>query len=118
MAKRTATGGTSQTAHTEDSARPEEPARTTESAGANGIEQVVRTRLRGLRRAMGLSLDELAARTNLSASTISRIRRDGCLAGTLSSSDPQKEHRTLRLIPPPHPRAAPRWSDIKKAKVT
>jgi transcriptional regulator with XRE-family HTH domain len=38
-----------------------------------GIEQVVRTRLRGLRRAMGLSLDELAARTNLSASTISRI---------------------------------------------
>ena len=37
------------------------------------IEQVVRTRLRALRTTLGLSLDELAARTNLSASTISRI---------------------------------------------
>src|SRR3954447_22473509 len=37
------------------------------------IEQVVRTRLRSLRTTMGLSLDELSARTNLSASTISRI---------------------------------------------
>jgi transcriptional regulator with XRE-family HTH domain len=37
------------------------------------IEQVVRTRLRALRTAAGLSLDELAARTNLSPSTISRI---------------------------------------------
>jgi DNA-binding XRE family transcriptional regulator/mannose-6-phosphate isomerase-like protein (cupin superfamily) len=37
------------------------------------IEQVVRTRLRSLRHALGLSLDELAARANLSASTISRI---------------------------------------------
>ncbi|MCL2730767.1 MAG: XRE family transcriptional regulator [Actinomycetia bacterium] len=37
------------------------------------IEQVVRTRLRGLRSALGLSLDELAARTSLSPSTISRV---------------------------------------------
>lgn len=37
------------------------------------IEQVVRTRLRSLRNTLGLSLDELAARTNLSPSTISRI---------------------------------------------
>lgn len=37
------------------------------------VEQLVRTRLRSLRTTMGLSLDELAARTNLSASTISRI---------------------------------------------
>ncbi|MEL6982016.1 MAG: XRE family transcriptional regulator [Actinomycetota bacterium] len=39
----------------------------------NNIEQVVRTRLRALRQSLGLSLDELAGRTNLSASTISRI---------------------------------------------
>ena len=37
------------------------------------IELVVRTRLRSLRNTLGLSLDELAARTNLSASTISRV---------------------------------------------
>lgn len=37
------------------------------------IEQVVRTRLRSMRTTLGLSLDELAARTNLSPSTISRI---------------------------------------------
>ena len=37
------------------------------------IEQLVRTRLRSLRNTLGLSLDELAARTNLSPSTISRI---------------------------------------------
>lgn len=37
------------------------------------IEHVVRTRLRSLRTTLGLSLDELAARTNLSPSTISRI---------------------------------------------
>lgn len=37
------------------------------------IEQVVRTRLRSLRRTLGLSLDELAARTNLSPSVISRV---------------------------------------------
>ena len=37
------------------------------------IEGLVRQRLRGLRVAMGLSLDDLAARTNLSPSTISRI---------------------------------------------
>lgn len=37
------------------------------------IEQVVRTRLRALRNTLGISLDELAARTNLSPSTISRV---------------------------------------------
>jgi transcriptional regulator with XRE-family HTH domain len=37
------------------------------------IERVVRTRLRSLRNTLGLSLDELAARTNLSPSTISRV---------------------------------------------
>ena len=37
------------------------------------IEQVVRTRLRSLRHTLGLSLDELAERTNLSPSTISRV---------------------------------------------
>lgn len=42
-------------------------------AESGDIEQVVRTRLRALRTAAGLSLDELAARTNLSPSTISRI---------------------------------------------
>ena len=39
----------------------------------NQIEQVVRTRLRSLRNTLGLTLDDLAARTNLSASTISRV---------------------------------------------
>lgn len=39
----------------------------------DNIEAVVRTRLRALRKTLGLSLDELAARTNLSGSTISRI---------------------------------------------
>lgn len=37
------------------------------------IEAVVRTRLRSLRNTLGLSLDELAERTNLSPSTISRV---------------------------------------------
>jgi transcriptional regulator with XRE-family HTH domain len=37
------------------------------------IEQAVRTRLRSLRNTLGLSLDELAARTSLSPSTISRV---------------------------------------------
>ncbi len=37
------------------------------------VERVVRERLRSLRRTLGLSLDELAERTNLSASTISRL---------------------------------------------
>jgi transcriptional regulator with XRE-family HTH domain len=39
----------------------------------NEIEQVVRTRLRSLRTTLGLSLDELATRTKLSPSTISRV---------------------------------------------
>lgn len=42
-------------------------------AERNEIEQVVRTRLRSLRKTLGLSLDELAARTHLSPSTISRV---------------------------------------------
>ena len=37
------------------------------------IESLVRTRLRALRRTLGLSLDELSERANLSPSTISRI---------------------------------------------
>lgn len=37
------------------------------------IEHVVRTRLRSLRTTLGLSLDELAAHTNLGPSTISRV---------------------------------------------
>jgi DNA-binding Xre family transcriptional regulator len=37
------------------------------------IDQAIRTRLRSLRTTLGLSLDELAARTNLSPSTISRV---------------------------------------------
>ena len=37
------------------------------------IEEVVRTRLRSLRTTLGMTLDELAERTNLSPSTISRI---------------------------------------------
>ncbi|MEM7322481.1 MAG: XRE family transcriptional regulator [Actinomycetota bacterium] len=41
-------------------------------SGGN-IEHVVRTRLRALRQSLDLSLDELADRTNVSASTISRI---------------------------------------------
>ena len=43
------------------------------SAEPDSIEQVVRTRLRSLRTTMGLSLDALAERSHLSASTISRI---------------------------------------------
>jgi transcriptional regulator with XRE-family HTH domain len=39
----------------------------------NDIEGIVRTRLRSLRTTLGYSLDELAERTNVSASTISRI---------------------------------------------
>ena len=39
----------------------------------NDIERVVRTRLRSLRNTLGLSLGDLAARANLSASTISRV---------------------------------------------
>lgn len=42
-------------------------------AELNEIENVVRVRLRSLRHTLGLSLDELATRTNLSPSTISRI---------------------------------------------
>lgn len=42
-------------------------------AALSEIEQVVRARLRGLRTTRGLSLDEVAARANLSPSTISRI---------------------------------------------
>jgi quercetin dioxygenase-like cupin family protein len=40
---------------------------------AGEIEQLVRIRLRSLRTSLGLSLDDLAERTSLSASTISRV---------------------------------------------
>lgn len=39
----------------------------------NEIERAVCTRLRTLRKTLGLSLDDLAARTNISPSTISRV---------------------------------------------
>jgi transcriptional regulator with XRE-family HTH domain len=42
-------------------------------AEQSDVDQVVRTRLRSLRHTLGLSLDELAARANLSPSTISRV---------------------------------------------
>jgi transcriptional regulator with XRE-family HTH domain len=42
-------------------------------ARSTDIEQVVRTRLRSLRQTLGLSLDDVAAATNLSPSTISRV---------------------------------------------
>ena len=42
-------------------------------ADLHEIEAVVRARLRSLRHTLGLSLDELGARANLSASTISRV---------------------------------------------
>jgi mannose-6-phosphate isomerase-like protein (cupin superfamily) len=42
-------------------------------ADLNEIEHVVRTRLRSLRKTLGLSLDELAAHANLNPSTISRV---------------------------------------------
>jgi len=42
-------------------------------AEVDAIEQTVRTRLRSLRTTLGLSLDQLAARANLSASTISGV---------------------------------------------
>ena len=44
-----------------------------EMAEGHDIEGVVRTRLRSLRNTLGLTLEELAERTNVSASTISRI---------------------------------------------
>ena len=40
---------------------------------AAGIEDLVRTRLRGLRQANGMSLDDLAAASNVSPSVISRV---------------------------------------------
>ncbi len=43
------------------------------TADLASIEHLVRSRLRSLRTSMGLSLDVLAERTNLSASTISRV---------------------------------------------
>lgn len=42
-------------------------------AELNNIERLVRTRLRTLRRTLGISLEELAGITHLSASTISRV---------------------------------------------
>lgn len=42
-------------------------------AKSGAVEQVVRARLRSLRHTLGMSLEELAAETHLSSSTISRI---------------------------------------------
>lgn len=42
-------------------------------SATDDVERVVRTRLRSLRTTLGLSLEELSKRTNVSASTISRI---------------------------------------------
>lgn len=42
-------------------------------AESDEIERIVRTRLRSLRTTLGLSLEQLAARTGLSPSTISRV---------------------------------------------
>lgn len=42
-------------------------------AGSGDVETTVRARLRSLRRTLGWSLDHLAQRSHLSASTISRI---------------------------------------------
>ena len=42
-------------------------------SGLGEIEEMVRTRLRSLRTTLGLSLDDLADRTQLSPSTISRL---------------------------------------------
>ena len=42
-------------------------------AGTDQIDKMVRARLRTLRQTLGLSLDEVAGRANLSASTVSRI---------------------------------------------
>lgn len=42
-------------------------------ADSSAIERMARTRLRSVRTTLGYSLDELAARTDLSASTISRV---------------------------------------------
>jgi transcriptional regulator with XRE-family HTH domain len=44
-----------------------------QTGGPEDIEAIVRTRLRSLRHTLGWSLDDLADRTNLSASTISRV---------------------------------------------
>ena len=41
--------------------------------GEGTVEDIVRSRLRSLRTTLGLSLDDVAERTHLSASTISRI---------------------------------------------
>lgn len=45
----------------------------TPSTPASDVESIARSRLRSLRTTLGYSLDELAERTNLSPSTISRI---------------------------------------------
>jgi mannose-6-phosphate isomerase-like protein (cupin superfamily) len=45
----------------------------TSKSATDDVERLVRTRLRSLRTTLGLSLDELSKRTNVSASTISRI---------------------------------------------
>lgn len=46
---------------------------TQETSSSDGLEETVRRRLRALRLARGWTLDDLAARSHLSASTISRL---------------------------------------------
>ncbi len=43
------------------------------TTGAIDVQELARTRLRSLRTTLGYTLDELAARTHLSPSTISRL---------------------------------------------
>jgi transcriptional regulator with XRE-family HTH domain len=50
-----------------------DPERATHVNQLTDVESIVRARLRSLRNTLGLSLDDLAAQTNLSASTISRM---------------------------------------------
>lgn len=81
------------------------------------IAELVRTRLRGLRQSLGLSLDDLADRTHLSPSTISRIENGKrsisldvlvALAGGLQVSidallEPQDDDDVV-IRPEPHTR--------------
>jgi transcriptional regulator with XRE-family HTH domain len=53
--------------------KPQESSTMVDVSDATEIESLARSRLRSLRTTLGYSLDELAARTNLSPSTISRV---------------------------------------------
>ncbi len=53
--------------------KPTSPQKGAVVTASTDLEQLARSRLRALRQTLGYSLDELAARTNLSPSTISRV---------------------------------------------